>query len=285
MISLLQRANVSIRRVEEVLHTKAEIVDAEKPAPMTDLAGEVEVRGLTFGFTPQTPVLRDVNIKIRAGSTVAIVGPVGAGKTALLNLIPRLYDPPPGTVLLDGRDVREIRLEVLRTRIACVPQETFLFSETILENIGLGAPGAEEPWLRTCARIAQVEDDILGFPGQYQTLLGEKGVNLSGGQKQRVAIARAIARRPAILLLDDCLSAVDTRTEAAILSGLKDVMKRCTTIIVSHRISTIEHADEIIVLQDGRVAERGTHEELVAGLGYYADLYEKQQIEAELSAS
>jgi ATP-binding cassette subfamily B protein len=326
VIMLYQRGRVSMNRIQKILRIDAEITEPAEPAPIRELKGGIEIRNLTFAYFPHADasaereaipapdavavdeeapvnVLQGINLAVKPGQTVAIVGPVGSGKSTLLNLIPRLYDPPAGTVLLDGHDVRTISLDVLRTQIGAVPQETFLFSEPIIENIALGTLGSSEfgvqgsgfngehrtpnteheAWLHTCARIAQVEADILDFPKGYDTLLGEKGVNLSGGQKQRVAIARAIARKPAILLLDDCLSAVDTQTEEAILKGLKDVMKQCTTIIVSHRISTVEHADEIIVLERGRVVERGKHEALLAIAGYYAELHAKQQLEQELS--
>jgi ATP-binding cassette subfamily B protein len=288
VVTLYQRANVSMKRIEQVLHTVPDVIDSPTPADVKRLKGAVEFRGLTFKFFPEArPALDGITFNVEAGKTLAIVGPVGSGKSTLLNMITRLYDPPRGTVFIDGFDVKDIPLEILRTQIGTVPQETFLFSETILQNLGLGVHGetADPEWLKQCARLAQVEPDILAFPKQYETMLGEKGVNLSGGQKQRVAIARAVARKPAILLLDDCLSAVDTQTEEAILRGLKEVMQERTTLIVSHRVSTVEHADEIIVLNDGRVAERGTHEQLLRKGGYYAELHAKQQLEAELSAT
>jgi ATP-binding cassette subfamily B multidrug efflux pump len=315
VVMLYQRGRVSMDRIQRIVSVTREITEPENPAPIETLRGGIEIRNLSFKYFPAPSVsavvgdadddskeadpdwaLRDINLKIEAGKTFAIVGPVGSGKSTLLGLIPRLYDPPAGTVFVDGHDVRTISLDVLRTQIGAVPQETFLFSESILQNIALGTIGqdheveagqnaraADVEWLKQCARIAQVEQDVLEFPRQYDTLLGEKGVNLSGGQKQRVAIARAIARKPAILLLDDCLSAVDTQTEEAILKGLKGVMKQCTTLIVSHRVSTVEHADEIIVLDHGKIAERGTHEELLERRGYYAELHGKQQLEQELS--
>lgn len=317
VISLFQRANVSMQRIEEVIHTRPAIAEPDAAAPLKQIKGEIEIRNLSFAFFPdggnqpragaRDYALQNISLRVQPGKTLAIVGPVGSGKSTLLGLIPRLYDPPKGTVFIDGVDVRDVSLDVLRTQIGAVPQDTFLFSETILQNLALGLEGGSQysasapeanastgilnvqltpegiDWLKHCARLAQVEGDILAFPKQYETLLGEKGVNLSGGQKQRVAIARAVARKPAILLLDDCLSAVDTQTEEAILAGLKEIMKERTTLIVSHRVSTVEHADEIIVLNEGRIAERGRHEQLLAMRGYYHELHRKQQLEQELA--
>jgi ATP-binding cassette subfamily B protein len=274
-----------MRRIERVLAEEPGITEPAEPAPLEDLRGEVELEDLSFAFTPEAgPVLRAIDLHLPAGGTLGIIGAVGSGKTALLSLLPRLYDPPPGTVRIDGHDVRTIPLDLLRTRIAAVTQESFLFSETIRENIALGTRGADAPpgTIEACARVACLEDEIAALPDGYDTLLGERGVNLSGGQKQRVAIARALARRPAILLLDDCLSAVDTETEARILAGLREVIAGCTVLIVSHRVSTVQQADEIIVLAQGRIVERGTHAELLRQGGVYADLEARQRLQSEL---
>jgi len=300
VVSIYLRSRVSLERFEEVLRTPPVPTETGHPATPGEARGAIEVRNLTFAYDQpdpagrndpnrvRRPALRDISFRAAPGSTVALVGPVGSGKSTLLSLIPRLYEPPPGTVRLDGRDVRTIPPDELRAGIGSVPQETFLFSDTIQENIALGIPGgradarAHADWLEECARLAEIEPDILRFPKRYDTLLGEKGVNLSGGQKQRLAIARALARRPAVLLLDDCLSAVDTETESRILAGLRRISGRCTVLVASHRLSTVEHADEILVLGEGRIVERGTHAALVAAGGTYADLWKKQQLEREL---
>jgi ATP-binding cassette subfamily B multidrug efflux pump len=292
--NLLQRGMASWKRMLEIFETQPGIHDPASIDPRTgsplamslDLRGDVEFRQLTFGHGTQV-ILRDVSAVIPAGTTTAIVGPTGSGKSTLLALLPRLYDPPPGTVFIDGTDVREIPLPVLRGAIGFVPQEPFLFGATIAENVALGLPASAEARDRVeaAARIARLDKDVADFPKGYDTVVGERGITLSGGQKQRTAIARAVAVDPKILVLDDALSAVDTYTEEEILHRLRDVMRQRTSIIVSHRVSTVRDADQILVLDDGAIAERGTHDELVARNGQYAALYRQQLLEEELAAS
>ena len=229
------------------------------------------------------PVLHDINLRIPAGSSLAIVGPTGSGKTTLVSLIPRIYDAEPGTVWIDGKPIRQYPIDSLRSQIGFVPQETFLFSETVRENIAFGKADATDEEVRAAAEAANVATDIEEFPEQYQTMVGERGITLSGGQKQRTAIARAILRNPRILVLDDALSSVDTHTEDKILNHLREIMQGRTTIFISHRVSTVRNADMIVVLHGGRIVELGTHEELLARNGYYSELYNKQLLEEELA--
>ena len=306
VVNLYQRGTASLNRLNEILSETPEIADRpelarqdpvsiaftaraassdgsdNQPAPSEEIGGaEIEFRNLTFSYNGR-PVLQDINLLIPAGSTLAIVGPTGSGKSTLASLIPRVYEAPPETVLVDGKDIRDHRVSDLRRMIGFVPQETFLFSETIRENIAFGVDKAPEEAVRLAADISGLLMDVEEFPDGFDTLVGERGVTLSGGQKQRTAIARAILRNPRILVLDDALSSVDTYTEEVILTRLRSVLHGRTAILISHRISTVRDADLIVVLSEGRVVERGTHEELIERGSYYPDLYQKQLLEEEL---
>ena len=289
--NILQRGMASWKRMLEIIDavpaiSDAEVTEAGRRAP---LAGRIELCRVSLSFPGSHQlVLDDVSLTIEAGETAAIVGPTGSGKSTLVSLLPRLHDPPPGTVLLDGVDVREIPLAHLRASIGVVPQEPFLFSDTIAENIAFGveqASGSSHVLIQEAASVARLDKDVESFPKGYDTLVGERGITLSGGQKQRTALARAIITNPRILILDDALSAVDTYTEEEILARLHGVMRQRTSIIVAHRISTVRHADRIFVLDGGRIVERGSHDELVARGGVYAGMYRKQLLEEELKAS
>jgi ATP-binding cassette subfamily B multidrug efflux pump len=330
--NMLQRGMASWKRMLEILDVEPTIKDLatsgtprphrrEFPAGLAvdgrQIRGEIEFRDLTFAYGDAEPVLKHVTAKIEAGQTVALVGVTGSGKSTLISLLARLYDPPPGSVFIDGVDVREMPLDVLRSAIGFVPQEPFLFSDTLADNVAFGLdasnrskgssgsggldrrladarraarsgpPHKEERNERilAAAAVARLDKDVADFPKGYETMVGERGITLSGGQKQRTALARAIAVDPRILILDDALSAVDTYTEEEILSRLGGVMRERTSILVSHRISTVRHADAIFVLDQGRIAERGTHDELIRHRGLYAELHKKQLLEEELAAS
>jgi ATP-binding cassette subfamily B protein len=291
VINIFQRGTASMRRINEILVEKPEIEDSEaievksktgETLAPQQIRGEIEFRHLNFSYG-STPVLHDINLRVPAGSSLAIVGPTGSGKTTLVSLIPRIYDAEPGTVLIDGVPIRDYPIAALRRNLGFVPQETFLFSETVRENIAFGKEDATDGDVRSAAQAASIGEEIESFPEQYRTLVGERGITLSGGQKQRTAIARAIIRNPRILILDDALSSVDTHTEDKILNHLREIMQGRTTIFISHRVSTVRNADRIAVLHAGRIVELGTHDELVAKDGYYTDLYNKQLLEEELA--
>jgi ATP-binding cassette subfamily B protein len=292
--NLLQRGMASWKRLLEVLDAKPVITDEHVPAePISRIQGAIEFRRLTFGYG-DVDVLHNVSLTIPAGTTTAIVGATGSGKSTLLGLLPRLHDAPPGTVFIDGVDVREIPLATLRGAIGFVAQEPFLFSASVADNIAFGLPRAtsdaadrerSRAAIEDAAATARLDKDVETFPHGWDTVVGERGITLSGGQKQRTAIARALVMSPAILILDDALSAVDTHTEEEILQRLSRVMRQRTSIIVSHRVSTVRGADQIVVLDHGRIAESGTHDTLVRHGGLYAELYRKQLLEEELAAS
>ena len=308
VVNLYQRGTASLKRFDQILETEPTIKDEPDAQEQPAIKGAIEFRNLNFAYNG-TPVLQNINLKIEAGKTVALVGKTGSGKSTLISLIPRLMDAPENTVLIDGVPLKRFPLAQLRKSIGVVPQETFLFSDTLSENIAFGVEQNSEVGsqksesgiqdldseqskiqnlkskIREAAEVAGLADDIEGFPYKYQQMVGERGITLSGGQKQRTAIARAVMRNPRILILDDSLSAVDTYTEEKILGGLRDVRQNRTTLIVSHRISTVRDADLICVLEDGKIIERGTHDELIAFGGEYADLYERQLLEEELAAT
>jgi ATP-binding cassette subfamily B multidrug efflux pump len=287
VVNIFQRGTASLARLNEILQEQPAIQDEldandRGEGKGREVKGEIEFRGLNFEYDGKR-VLYDLSLRIPAGSSMAIVGPTGSGKSTLVSLIPRIYDAAPGMVLVDGRPIREFSLKSLRNNIGFVPQETFLFSDRIRENIALGVESATDQQIHDAADAANIAADIESFPERYQTLVGERGITLSGGQKQRTAIARALIRNPRILILDDALSSVDTHTEDKILNHLREVMQGRTTIFISHRVSTVRNADRIAVLHDGNIVELGTHEELLALNGYYSELYNKQLLEEELA--
>jgi ATP-binding cassette subfamily B protein len=307
VINIFQRGTASMVRIQEILSQQPDIADSDEIGPSEsqnlrpdqilrspdgpisrspDLVGEIEFCNLNFAYDGVS-ILKDINLRVPAGSSLAIVGPTGSGKTTLVNLIPRIYDAAPGAVLIDGRPIREFAIDPLRRQIGFVPQETFLFSATIRENIAFGVKEEDGEAtlddIKAAADAANIAQDIESFPEGYNTMVGERGITLSGGQKQRTAIARAVLRSPRVLILDDALSSVDTHTEDKILNHLREIMRGRTTIFISHRVSTVRNADRIAVLHQGRIVELGTHDELISRSGYYTELYNKQLLEEELA--
>ncbi len=283
VVGIFQQGTASMERINVILNTPPEIIDDEKTQSVEKIDGKITIKNLTFAYSKETePALKNINLQIKAGSILAVVGRTGSGKSTLMNLLTRNYDPAPGTIFIDDIDIRNIPLQTLRQNIGYIPQETFLFSDTIEHNVSFGMIFAEQEQIKRAAGIAQIHEAIEEFPDQYETILGERGLNLSGGQKQRISIARAILKQPKILLLDDALSAVDTITEEKILEKLRGEMQNKTCVWISHRISALQDADKIVVLDQGEIIEEGTHNELLKLGGLYWNLYEKQKLEEAL---
>jgi ATP-binding cassette, subfamily B, multidrug efflux pump len=283
VINLFQRGTTSMKRLNFIYEAEPEIFDSDVTIIPSDFGGNIEFKNLSFSYnTKEKSILKSINLKIKGGTSLAIIGQTGSGKTSLINLIPRLFNPPTGTIFIDGIDILEIPLKVLRENIGFVTQETFLFSDTIKENIALNIENDNMEEIEKITSYAQIKDEIDGFYDGFESMLGERGINLSGGQKQRTALARALLKKTKILILDDPFSSVDTSTEEIILGNLKKKMKSQTTIIISHRISTIKECDLIIVLSNGEIIEKGNHEQLLKLGGTYKDLYEKQLLKDSL---
>lgn len=285
VINILQQASASQIRIMQIMNESPEINDnSETDNSIQEIKGKIEFKNVGFNYNTDRKTLENISFSVEPGEILAITGHTGSGKTTLVNLIGRLYETDSGEILIDGKSIKKIPLKVLRNSIGYVPQETFLFSDTIRNNIGFGVEYFDDEKIIDAASIAQIRENIEEFPNKFETFVGERGITLSGGQKQRTSIARALLRRPQILILDDCLSAVDTQTEDLILQQLRTVMKERTSIIISHRISTIKEADSILVLKDGNIVEIGNHQQLLLQKGYYQSLYQKQLLEEELKA-
>jgi ATP-binding cassette subfamily B protein len=283
VVGIFQQGAASMERINVILDTPPDIIDDERSISVETIEGHISFRNLTFAYDEETkPVLEELNLEVPAGSILAIVGRTGSGKTTLMNLLTRTFDPPRRTIYIDGNDIRDIPLRTIRDNLGYIPQETFLFSDTIKENIIFGVEETDDDEIIRATKVAQIHDTIVEFPEKYETMLGERGINLSGGQKQRISITRAILKTPKLLLLDDALSAVDTITEEKILEKLRVEMKNKTCVWISHRISSLKNADKIIVLDQGRIIEEGTHDELLSVGGLYWELNEKQKLEEAL---
>jgi ATP-binding cassette subfamily B protein len=286
LLSIIQRGQAALKRLEVIFQTKPEIVDGQGDGLAREIHGEIDFQHVDFGYPTlgkSRLLLRDINLTIPAGATVAIVGRMGSGKSTLVQLLPRLFDIQNGTITIDGQDIRTCSLAALRHWVGFVPQDPFLFSSRIKENIAFSLPSVDMERVRWAARVARLDHDIADFPRGYDTVVGERGITLSGGQKQRMTLARALLADPPILVLDDALSSVDAQTEREILRGLRDATREKTVVVISHRISAVRDADMIVVLDEGRIVETGTHMQLVERGGVYADLFQQQALEEELA--
>jgi ATP-binding cassette, subfamily B, multidrug efflux pump len=285
MLSLVERGRAAMKRLEEILNTQPAIADLPGALPVAGLKSGIEFREVCFAYEQQAnghPILNGISFSLPKGKTIALVGRIGSGKSTLAQLLPRLFDASSGEVLIDGQDVRKLSLRDLRKRLGYVPQEPFLFSTSLRRNLAFGRDDVSDQDLQRAVRIARLDRDVENFPRGLDTVVGERGVTLSGGQKQRATLARALAIDPPVLILDDCLSSVDAQTEAEILQGLRSILEEKTCLIISHRISAVKGADEILVFEDGRILERGTHHQLVERGGLYAELHQQQRLTEEL---